>query len=166
MESLRTVRNQVPSPTSPMLLRTSVCLLSKTCQLLIMSPIRTPFSLCNLRVLITGKKLVNQTITLSTHRMHISSRHTIIEDTKRYEWNNLLFAVGFVLRRNDNPRPFWPVLSNLSSTFRDMEVESEFLTNESSRPRVQIVLEDMLASLNSRQRWCHLPLYDANLLTL
>ena len=116
--------------------------------------------------IITGNELVNQTITVSTHGMHILSRHTIIEDTKRYERNNLLFAVGFVLRRNDNPRPFWPVLSNLSSTFRDMEVESEFLTNESSRPRVQIVLEDMLASLNSRQGRCHLPLYDANLLTL
>ena len=60
----------------------------------------------------------------------------------------------------------WPVLSNLSSTFRDMEVESGFLTNKSSRPRVQIALEDMLASLNSRQGRCHLPLYDANLLTL
>jgi hypothetical protein len=116
--------------------------------------------------IITGNELVNQTITVSTHGMHILSRHTIIEDTKRYERNNLLFAVGFVLRRKDNPRPFWPVLSNLSSTFRDMEVESEFLTNESSRPRVQIALEDMLASLNSRQGRCHLPLYDANLLTL
>lgn len=116
--------------------------------------------------IITGNELVNQTITASTHGMHILSRHIIIEDTKRYERNNLLFAVGFVLRRKDNPRPFWPVLSNLSSTFRDMEVESEFLTNQSSRPQIQIALEDMLASLNSRQGRCQLPLYDANLLTL
>jgi len=116
--------------------------------------------------IITGNELANQTITVSTHGMHILSRPTIICNERRYERNSLLFALGFVLRRNIDPRPYWPLLSNLSSTFRHMEVESEFLTNPTSRPRIQIVLEDILISLNSKQKDCHLLLDDANLLNL
>lgn len=116
--------------------------------------------------IITGNELANQTITVSTHGMHILSRPMIISDTKRYERNSLLFAVGFVLRRNVDPRPYWPVLSNLSSTFRFMEVESEFLSHSRTRSQIQIVLEDVLVSLNSKQKDCHLLLDDANLLNL
>ncbi|KAL7473043.1 hypothetical protein ACHAXS_013456 [Conticribra weissflogii] len=116
--------------------------------------------------IITGNELANQTITVSTHGLHILSRPTIICNERRYERNSLLFAVGFVLRRNIDPRPYWPLLSNLSSTFRNMEVESEFLSNPTSRPRVQIVLEDILISLNSKHKDCHLLLDDANLLNL
>ncbi|KAL3788158.1 hypothetical protein ACHAW5_006606 [Stephanodiscus triporus] len=116
--------------------------------------------------LITGNELADQTITVSTHGMHILSSPTIIEDTRRYERNSLLFAVGFVLHRSVDPRPFWPVLFNLSLTLRDMEVESEFLSNASTRSRVQIVLEDVLISLNSGIGRCHLLLDDANLLGL
>lgn len=116
--------------------------------------------------IITGNELANQTITVSTHGMHILSRPMIICDTERYERNSHLFAVGFVLRRNVDPRPYWPVLSNLSFTLRDMEVESEFLSNERTRPQIQYLLEDVLLSLNSKQRDCHLLLDDANLLNL
>lgn len=115
---------------------------------------------------ITGNELADQTVTVSTHGMYILSSPTIIEDTRRYERNSLLFAVGFVLHRSVDPRPFWPVLSNLSLTLRDMEVESEFLSNASTRSRVQIVLEDVLVSLNSGIGRCHLLLDDANLLGL
>jgi len=116
--------------------------------------------------IITGNELANQTITVSTHGMHILSRPMIICDTQRYERNSLLFAVGFVLRRNIDPRPYWPVLSNLSSTFRSMEVESEFLSHHRTRPQIQIVLEDILVSLNSKRKDCHLLLDNANLLNL
>jgi len=116
--------------------------------------------------IITGNELANQTITVSTHGLHILSRPMVICDTQRYERNSLLFAVGFVLRRNVDPRPFWPVLSNLSATFRSMEVESEFLSHYRTRPQVQVVLEDILVSLNSKQRHCNLLLDDANLLNL
>ena len=116
--------------------------------------------------IITGNELANQTLTVSTHGMHILSKPMIICDTERYERNSHLFAVGFVLRRNSDPRPYWPLLSNISFTLRDMEVESEFLTNELTRPQIQHLLEDILLSLNSRQRDCHLLLDDANLLNL
>ena len=116
--------------------------------------------------IITGNELANQTITVSTHGMHILSRPSIIQNTQRYERNSLLFAVGFVLRRNVDPRPYWPVLSNVSSTLCSMEVESEFLSHHRTRSQIQIVLEDILVSLNSKQRDCHLLLNDANLLNL
>ncbi|KAL7497733.1 hypothetical protein ACHAWT_009330 [Skeletonema menzelii] len=116
--------------------------------------------------IITGNELANQTITVSTHGMHILSKPMIIQNTERYERNSHLFAVGFVLRRNVDPRPYWPVLSNLSFTLRDMEVESEFLSNQRTRPQIQYLLEDILLSLNSKHRDCHLLLDDANLLNL
>eukprot|EP00956_Cyclotella_meneghiniana_P021420 scaffold39038_cov78-Cyclotella_meneghiniana.AAC.5 len=123
------------------------------------------FTACS-EYIITGNELADQTITVSTRGMHILSRPMIISDTKRYERNSLLFSVGFVLRRNIDPSPWWPVLSNLSRTFRAMEVESEFLSNERTRPMIQTVLEDVLVSLNSKQIDCHLLLDDANLLNL
>ena len=120
--------------------------------------------------IITGNELANRSITVSTHKMHILSRPQIICDTQRYERNSLLFAVGFVLRRGEDnvvdPRHFWPVLSKLSSTLYDMEVESEFLSNSRSRSQIQIILEDVLISLNSKQMDCHLLLDNANLMNL
>lgn len=120
--------------------------------------------------IITGNELANRSITVSTHGMHILSRPQIIRDTQRYERNSLLFAVGFVLRREEDnvvdPRHFWPVLSKLSSTLYDMEVESEFLSNSRSRSQIQIILEDVLISLNSKQMDCHLLLDNANLMNL
>ena len=123
------------------------------------------FAACS-EYIITGNELANQTITVSTHGMHILSRPMIISDTKRYERNSLLFSVGFVLRRNIDPRPWWPVLSNLSRTFQAMELESEFLSHERTRPMIQTVLEDVLVSLNSTKIECHLLLNEANLLNL
>ena len=123
------------------------------------------FAACS-EYIITGNELANQTITVSTHGMHILSRPTIISDTTRYERNSLLFSVGFVLRRNVDPRPWWPVLSNLSRTFREMELESEFLSHDRTRPMIQTVLEDVLVSLNSMKIECHLLLNEANLLNL
>jgi hypothetical protein len=123
------------------------------------------FAACS-EYIITGNELADQTITVSTRGMHILSRPMIISDTKRYERNSLLFSVGFVLRRNIDPRPWWPVLSNLSRTFRAMEVESEFLSHQNTRPMIQTVLEDVLVSLNSKQIDCHLLLDEANLLNL
>jgi hypothetical protein len=112
--------------------------------------------------------LANRSITVSTHGMHILSRPNIISDTQRYERNSLFFAVGFVLRRGDtvDPYHFWPVLSKLSSTLYDMEVESEFLSNGRTRSQIQIILEDVLISLNSKQNDCHLLLDNANLMNL
>jgi hypothetical protein len=129
--------------------------------------------------IITGNELADRMICLSTHNMHILTRPSIIHDS-RYERNSLLFSVGFVLRRAEDPRPFRPMLSKLASTLRTMEVESQFLSQqqhgqspatastgtETSAMSLQSILEGILVSLNSPQAECNLLLNDANALNL
>jgi len=115
--------------------------------------------------IITGNELTGKIINLSTHHIHVLTRPTIISD-ERYERNSLLFCVGFVLRRAEDPRPFRPLLSKLALTLRDMEVESQFLSNQSTRPQLQTLLEHILVSLNSSQWECNLLLDPANSLNL
>jgi Nitrogen permease regulator 2 len=113
--------------------------------------------------IITGSELTGNIINLSTHHIHVLTRPTMISDEK-YERNSLLFCVGFVLRRNDDPRPYRSVLSKLALTLRDMEIESEFLST--NRPQIQTLLEDVLVSLNSNSSECNLLLGKADMLNL
>jgi len=115
--------------------------------------------------IITGNDLADHMICLSTHNMHILSRPTIIKDT-RYERNSLLFSVGFVLRRVEDPRPFRHLLSKLAHTLRSMEVESRFLTDDRTRPQLRRILQGILVSLNSKRSECNLLLDKANVLNL
>ncbi len=117
--------------------------------------------------IVTGHEmLAGKIISLSTHNMHIISFPLIIQNTKRYERNSLLFSVGFVIRRSSDPSPFRPLLSKLASTFQSMELESAFLSSEKSRRRLQDILDGVLLSLNSPSSECHLLLDDANILHL
>lgn len=115
--------------------------------------------------IITGNELAGKMICLSTHHFHILTRPTVITN-KRYERNALLFCVGFVLRRAEDPRPFRPLLSKWAVVLRSMEVESQFLTKPTLRPKVQPMLERLLVSLNSLRRECNLLLDSANSLNL
>ena len=98
--------------------------------------------------IITGNELAGKMINLSTHNMHILTLPEIIFD-ERYERNNLLFCVGFVLRRAADPRPFRPLLSKLATVLRSTETESQCLTNPVKRPHLQTTLNNLLLSLNN-----------------
>jgi hypothetical protein len=115
--------------------------------------------------IITGNELAGKIINLSTHYMHILTRPTVISN-ECYERNSLLFSVGFVLRRAEDPRTFRPLLSKWASTLRSMEVESRFLTDPTTRLQIQPMLDRLLVSLNSAKSECHLLLNEANLLSL
>jgi Nitrogen permease regulator 2 len=115
--------------------------------------------------IITGSELTGHIINLSTHHLHILTRPTMIADAK-YERNSLLFGLGLVLRRNHDPRPYRAVLSKLAWTLRDMEVESQFLSNPDQRPRLQSILRHVLVSLNSPSAECNLRLGPADVLNL
>jgi len=115
--------------------------------------------------IITGNELAGQTISLSTHNMHIIARPTTIRNDC-YERNTLLFSMGFLIRRQRDPTPFRPLLSKLISTFRAMELESSFLSNSNTRPQIQSMLDAILKSLNSRSRKCHMSLDESNVLHL
>jgi len=115
--------------------------------------------------IITGNELADRIICLSTHNFHIMSRPTIISNS-RYERNSHFFSVGFVLRREMDPRPFKPILAKISSTFRRMEIESQFLTSPGTKPKLQIILEKILICLNSREAEANILLNEANYLNL
>ena len=97
--------------------------------------------------IITGAELSGTIVNLSAYNMHLLTRPTVIHDN-RYERNSLLFCVGFILRRTEDPRPFRPLLSKLALTLKRLEMESHFLSNRSTRPEIQPLLDRLLVSLN------------------
>jgi Nitrogen permease regulator 2 len=100
--------------------------------------------------IITGSELTGNIVNLSAFNMHLLTRPTIIHD-ERYERNSLLFCVGFILRRTEDPRPFRPLLSKLALTLKRMEMESHFLSKQDTRQQLQPLLDRMLVSLNCTQ---------------
>lgn len=116
--------------------------------------------------IITGSELSDKIVNLSTHGIHILTRPTIIANEK-YERNALLFCLGFVLRRTEDPRPFRPALAKLADTLREMEIESQFLSAQKhGNDALQRLLEWALVSLNSASWECNLHLNSANVLNL
>ena len=112
-----------------------------------------------------GNKLAKKMINLSMHNMHILTRPTVIVD-ERYKRNSLLFCVGFVLRCARDPRPFRLLLYKWADALRSMEVERQFLTDPIQHPKLQLILNRLLVSLNSSQCECNLLLDSANALNL
>ena len=115
--------------------------------------------------IITGTELTSKIITLSAHSWHVMTRPTMISNS-RYERNSHLFSVGFLLRRAADPRPFRPLLSKLAMTLQALEEESCFLTRPEYRPKLQILLERVLLSLNSPEYECNLLLSASSALHL
>ena len=116
--------------------------------------------------IITGSELADQVICVSTHNIHLMTMSTSIVDA-RYERNSLLFSVGFVIRREEDIIwPFRGPLSKIVSTFKTMEIETQFLSKPRTRGRIQSILEAILISLNSGHAEANLLLDDANQLNL
>ena len=114
--------------------------------------------------IITGNELTGNIVNLSAFNMHLLTRPTTIHDN-RYERNSLLFCVGFVLRRSEDPRPFRPLLSKLALTMKRMEMESHFLSAQQSRDQIQPLLDRILVSLNCTHWETNLVVYN-NVLNL
>ena len=106
----------------------------------------TIFDSCS-EYIITGSELAGNIINVSTHNIHLLSRPTILVDEETYERNTLLFSIGFVLRRTMDPQPYRPILSKLVLTIRDMEIESQFLSQR--KEQMQSILEGIVRSMNS-----------------
>lgn len=113
--------------------------------------------------IITGNELMGNLINLSTHHIHLVTRPTMLID-ETYKRNTLLFSVGFVLRRTIDPHPYHPILSKLALTLRDMEVESQFLTNR--KEEVQLILEGIVRSMNAISGESNILLGPADVLNL
>lgn len=123
---------------------------------------RSIFTACGEYIIPSSGELTGNIISLSTHNIHVLTRPTMIANEK-YERNSLLFSVGLILRRTEDPRPFQPVLSKLALTLQAMEVETEFLTS-TKRDSIQDFLDGVLVSLNSDE--CNLLLDSSVYLSL
>ena len=77
--------------------------------------------------IITGNELADKVISIETHNLRVLSRPTIISN-ELYERNLFLSSVGFVLRKDCDAKPYYPVLTKLSSLLRTMEIESQYLS--------------------------------------
>jgi nitrogen permease regulator 2-like protein len=106
--------------------------------------------------IITGNELAGEMIHVSTHNMHILARPSFLSN-ERYERNSLLFCVGFVLRRTEDPRPFRPVLNKWADTLVQLEQEDFFLTNHKA-DLLPTILYGLLLRLNSADAECNLVL--------
>ena len=106
----------------------------------------TIFDSCS-EYIITGRELAGNIINVSTHNIHLLSRPTILVDEDNYERNTLLFSIGFVLRRKMDPQPYKAILSKLVLTIRDMEIESQFISQR--KEQMQSLLEGIVRSMNS-----------------
>jgi len=63
-------------------------------------------------------------------------------------------------------RPFRPALPKLADSLRDMEIESQFLSDKTKHANLQHLLEWTLGSLNSASWEFNLQMNSANLLNL
>ena len=115
--------------------------------------------------IITGNELSGNVIKLSAHEMHLLTNPTVILDNA-YARNSLLFSVGFILRRSIDSRPFQPIISKWAKTMREMELESQYLSNPATRGNIQSLTEQLLVSLNSLSRECNLLISPAHVLHL
>ncbi|KAL7572116.1 hypothetical protein ACA910_001753 [Epithemia clementina (nom. ined.)] len=115
--------------------------------------------------IITGNELSGNVIKLSAHDMHLVTHPTVIVDNA-YERNSLLFSVGFVLRRSIDSRPFQPIISKWAKTLREVEKESQYLSNPVTRCQIQSHTEQLFVSLNSLSRECSLLINPAHVLHL
>jgi Nitrogen permease regulator 2 len=122
------------------------------------------FDACS-EYIITSNDLSGNILNMSTHHFHVVTRPTVITNA-RFERNAFLFCIGFILRRTEDPRPFRPVLSKLAMTLRDMETESQFLSNPTKAERIQDITDEVLWSLNGPNSECYLVLDRANALNL
>lgn len=116
--------------------------------------------------IISANELADQIVSVSTHNIHLMTMSTSISDA-RYERNSLLFSFGFVFRRDEpNVWSFRGPLSTIVSSFKTMELESQFLSTINKRKHMQTVLDSILISLNSPNAEANLLLDDSNLLNL
>lgn len=119
------------------------------------------FDSCSEYIIPGSDELTGNIISLSTHQFHVLTRPTLIHNEK-YARNALLFSVGFVLRRTEDPRPFRPVLSKIALTLQDMEMDVEYLTR--NRSEIQFLMDGLLVTLNGNE--CNLLLGQADCLNL
>jgi hypothetical protein len=69
-------------------------------------------------------------------------------DNARYPRNRLIFNVCFVCRPHMRTFHYEPLVKKLNKYFEELELECQFLTSLTSRPKIPSILEDIRVKLN------------------
>ncbi|XP_062523134.1 GATOR1 complex protein NPRL2-like isoform X2 [Corticium candelabrum] len=110
------------------------------------------------------RPLPPQSMTSNTVNLKILGCPQSIED-KKYKRNALLFNFGFVFDPDAKTTAFQPVIKKLSSCFRTLELESEFLSRDETRSRLPEILTAVLRELNDKG-FCSIAVDEANTIHL
>ena len=77
--------------------------------------------------------------------------YSVSIDNPMYDRNTLLFAVGFVLRKDTDSATYEPVLQKVANHLVSLEKESEYLFRENTKSSVAHLLESLYIGLLTRQ---------------
>ena len=96
---------------------------------------------------IVGKHLCEKILIIKNDNIQFLNYSIAIENSK-YERNTILFSFGLILDIDVDPDPFSEVLKKLSYTFVTLELECEYLFQESTRSQLPLFLEIFYYQLN------------------
>jgi len=91
-------------------------------------------------------------ITVTTRDYKIVGCPVVMEDSKKYERNNLMFNLCFVCTAQSKTKPIEPVVRKLADYLTTLETESGFISNESTKPDIQGLIQRILEDLNQTRR--------------
>lgn len=97
--------------------------------------------------LIPKPKYCGTIVSFLKNNQRIIGFPVLLEDQK-YPRNTALWNVAFVLPILD-PIPFYPIVRKIATTFKYLELESQFVTKTESRKQLHTVLMQILVDLNT-----------------
>jgi hypothetical protein len=89
---------------------------------------------------IVGKHLCGKVIAIKTETLQYINYPVAIDNIK-YERNSLLYSFGFILDKDTKKEPFEPLLKKIATLFLSLELDREYLFNEATKSRIQILIE-------------------------
>ncbi|CAG8494827.1 12101_t:CDS:2 [Funneliformis caledonium] len=89
----------------------------------------------------------------------------VIIREKKYDRNFFMFNLSFVFDRGADTSSYEPVVRKVARVLTSLEIESEFLSNESTKYYMYNIIEQLLEDLNSYCE-CQIPINSANTINL
>ncbi|KAL4225814.1 Nitrogen permease regulator-like 2 [Mactra antiquata] len=97
--------------------------------------------------IITKPELQTHLITVNAVGHKIIGCPVRIED-KKYDRNALMFNCCFMFENQTRTARYEPIVKKLASYFRQLELESGFLSDEKKKESIPVILQDILTKLN------------------
>ncbi|KAI9345553.1 nitrogen permease regulator 2-domain-containing protein [Obelidium mucronatum] len=99
--------------------------------------------------IIPKPSLCNRLVSVTATASRVIIGHPVsIEDVK-YNRNAFLFNLVFVFERNAKTQPYEQIVRKISRILRSLELESGFLSNKDTKPKVLNIMDQLLQDLNT-----------------